>query len=1330
MHKNENISYSIGLDIGTNSVGWAVTDQNFNLLKKGSKNMWGSRLFESAVVAANRRNSRSIRRRYNKRRERIRLLQEIMAEIVLKEDPVFYLRMSETTFLDDEDKLFFLGNDYISKHTLFVGEDYNDSNYYEKFPTIYHLRDYLCSCEQKVDSRLIYLALHHMVKYRGNFLYEGQNFSLDSSNKFIDMKSLMAKLIDYNELDLEINDNLIEQILILLKSKMPRKQKSDKCRDLLKLDKKNKDIFSNFFSGLVGNKFNFTKIISLETLKYNNDDIKLKFSDSTYESQLDEVSLDIGEYIEFIDDMQRMYSWIELNGIVCSSDSEISISKSMIQRYNNHKDDLKCLKKLVKDFDLNVYNELFKSEKKELHNYYNYINHPKDTTREDFYKYLEKILTKINSDEANYCLTKIENDDFLLKQNERSNGEIPYQLHLNEMIKILDHQAKYYDCLKDNRDKIISILTFRIPYYYGPLDGNDKFGWLEKNEGMENQRILPWNHDQVVDVEKTATNFMEKLTNNCTYLPNEPVMPKNSLTCNLYEVLSELNKIRIDGKLITKGDKDKIIQDLFMKKKTVKDSDLKKWCKKNRINLNCDDLTITGYQKEERFASSLNSWIDFTNIFGEINDDNYEMIEDIIKDLTIFNDDKILKRRINKLYNLTDEQTKKILNLKYTGWSRLSRKLVDGITTTMNDNRKMTILDIMKERNLNLMEIINKDQWAFKKIIEKANYNLNEGKFNYEDVANLAGSPAIKKGIWQALLIVEEITKYMKHRPANVYIEFAREEGEKKRSTSQIKRLQNIYKDLILQTNQDVEVRKQLNKEKNDVRLKNERLYLYYTQMGRCMYCDELLDFNRLFDNDTYQIDHILPRSLVPDDSIDNKVLVCANCNQRKIDDLVVPFDIRNKKGEWWEYLFKNKLISSKKYYNLLRNEINDNQIDRFINRQLVETRQIIKNVANIINNYYHDTNVVEIRANMVSEFRAKHKIYKNRNVNDFHHAHDAYIACVLGTYIKKRYPNLNAAFEYERYIRFAKKDKKKDKYGFIVSSMSYPAFDNDTGEFIWDNRCIGKIVKCFNYHDCFVTKKLESNDRELFKVTICKNAVNSDNGKTKAKIPVNKKRKNVDKYGGFEGVEYSIYAIEGKKKKKIVRTLVGVPLIYRQSDEKTKIEYIESSQKLTDVKIIQEIKKNQLIKRDGGFFYLTAATEIVPAWQLTLSSDENKLVNMLEKACKYGQYDNINPNLVDALYLKLTDKIERFYPKYGSIAKKLIDNYGLFEKLEIKDKAYVIGQILNITSSGPQNGNIKLDSFKLGSRIGRLQSQTISLDDTIFYNQSVTGLYCQEMKL
>ena len=59
--------YYLGLDIGTNSVGWAVTDENYNLCKYAGKRMWGIRLFEGGETAEQRRISRSNRRRLSER---------------------------------------------------------------------------------------------------------------------------------------------------------------------------------------------------------------------------------------------------------------------------------------------------------------------------------------------------------------------------------------------------------------------------------------------------------------------------------------------------------------------------------------------------------------------------------------------------------------------------------------------------------------------------------------------------------------------------------------------------------------------------------------------------------------------------------------------------------------------------------------------------------------------------------------------------------------------------------------------------------------------------------------------------------------------------------------------------------------------------------------------------------------------------------------------------------------------------------------------------------------------------------------------------------------
>ncbi len=74
-------NYNIGLDIGTSSVGWAVVEENTQkIIRKGKKALWGVRLFDEASTAEVRRSFRSTRRRYDRRRERINLLQKEFEE--------------------------------------------------------------------------------------------------------------------------------------------------------------------------------------------------------------------------------------------------------------------------------------------------------------------------------------------------------------------------------------------------------------------------------------------------------------------------------------------------------------------------------------------------------------------------------------------------------------------------------------------------------------------------------------------------------------------------------------------------------------------------------------------------------------------------------------------------------------------------------------------------------------------------------------------------------------------------------------------------------------------------------------------------------------------------------------------------------------------------------------------------------------------------------------------------------------------------------------------------------------------------------------------------
>lgn len=164
--------YFLGLDMGTGSLGWAVTDDLYQVLRRHGKSLWGVRLFESANTAEERRLHRTARRNLDRRGWRIQVLQELFAEEISKVDPGFFLRMKESKYYP-EDKRDEDGKCPELPYALFVDKTYTDKEYHKEFPTIYHLRKRLMETETMPDIRLVYLALHHMMKHRGHFLLSG-----------------------------------------------------------------------------------------------------------------------------------------------------------------------------------------------------------------------------------------------------------------------------------------------------------------------------------------------------------------------------------------------------------------------------------------------------------------------------------------------------------------------------------------------------------------------------------------------------------------------------------------------------------------------------------------------------------------------------------------------------------------------------------------------------------------------------------------------------------------------------------------------------------------------------------------------------------------------------------------------------------------------------------------------------------------------------------------------------------------------------------------------------------------------------------------------------
>ena len=166
--------YLVGIDLGTDSCGWCLTDETGKIVRKNGKCLWGARLFEESESCAERRSFRSDRRRLQRRNERIKLLQNLLEDEITKVDNKFYIKLNESQLLDED-------RSYRYDYNFLEDKEYN-----KKYPTISHLRYHLLVSNQKEDIRLIYLAVANILKNRGHFLFEGANFSSSGTNEIIE----------------------------------------------------------------------------------------------------------------------------------------------------------------------------------------------------------------------------------------------------------------------------------------------------------------------------------------------------------------------------------------------------------------------------------------------------------------------------------------------------------------------------------------------------------------------------------------------------------------------------------------------------------------------------------------------------------------------------------------------------------------------------------------------------------------------------------------------------------------------------------------------------------------------------------------------------------------------------------------------------------------------------------------------------------------------------------------------------------------------------------------------------------------------------------------
>ena len=1024
------------------------------------------------------------------------------------------------------------------------------------------------------------------------------------------------------------------------------------------------------------------------------------------------------------------------------SGTEAPLSSSMVRRFTEHKEDLERLKRFFKSHPTYDYNSFFNDNTKPY--YAGYIDGK--TSQVEFYKAVKKFFEKDN--DAHWIIDKIDQEDFLRKQRTFDNGAIPHQIHLAELKAIIEKQKKYYPFLEKEAERIEIILTFRIPYYVGPLsNGHSKFGWIVRRG---NEAIKPWNLEEQIDKGATAEQFITRMTNRCTYLPSENVLPKHSLLYEKFMIFNELTKIRyvlennkhfaVDNEM-----KIKIFEVLFKKTRKVTEKQLLAFFDKEYPDFHITKVMGLD-RKKPQFNSSYATYHDLKKIVSQEyldNPENAEEIEDIIQTLTLFEDREIIREKLSEYKDhFTKEQLKKLERRHYTGWGQLSKKLICGIRDKQTHKTIMEFLEDDGYTNRNLMQLVTADELSFAKEIKDAS-SIDTTQSLRELVQEIPGSPAIKKGIHQSLKIVEEIRRVMGYDPENIVIEMAREaqttaEGERRSR----ERMRSLEKALA-----EFEGKVNVSLPKENKLLTNKRLYLYYLQNGKDIYTGADLDINLL---STYDIDHIIPQSFIKDDSLDNIALTTREDNRGKLDNVPSSEVVRKMKG-YWQQLLKAGLMSDRKYNNLTKAErggLTEDDKKVFIRRQLVETRQITKHVARILDERFnHEKNesgepirkvrVITLKSKLVSDFRKKFELYKVREINDFHHAHDAYLNAIVGTLLLKKYPKLESEFVYGAFKKlttrqtYEKATRRFLFYSNILNFLNGPLEERVTedGEMIWDNDKDLPIVRnILNIPQVNIVKKIERVEKgPLYKETIHPREVKDD-----SKLISIKRDLPTKKYGGYkEPLEaYSLLvAFEEMVKgtKKISRKVVKIPIKDIVLVEKDVIGYL-NGKGINNTIGIFKIYKNSLFEFENGRRrLLSSATELQKGNTFYLSKEFIPLLYNCSKYVDeseddYDKYISEHKMLFEPLFERIMDFVDSYIqkPKVSDRLRKVFNTrFSESNNLEIA-KSFV--NLLTITNLGASSTFVFF-----GEEITRNNYRYNSSKehaDGILVLQALTGLY------
>lgn len=562
----------------------------------------------------------------------------------------------------------------------------------------------------------------------------------------------------------------------------------------------------------------------------------------------------------------------------------------------------------------------------------------------------------------------------------------PSSAYADEAKRILEKQAEYYPEITETFvDDVLSLIRRKREYFVGP--GNEKsrtdYG-IYKMDG----RTLDNLFDELIGTDKIS---------------GEKRASASSLTAQIYNLLNDLNNLTVpnteDGKITTETKK----EILSAAKSADGQFGIVQICK--LIGAKKEEIKGFRIDKSEKpIIHTLAGYRKFRKALAEIGVEANELdpiFFDKIADILTLNTEKAeIRKQLDKAdFAISNEVKELIVN-------KNKEFLVDGRATWHSFSYKTLNLLIPELLNtseeqmtiLTRLGLMKPDNEKYKGLKNIPALKITEEIYN----------PVVAKSTREAINVFNAIAKRVgAENIEHVVIELPREDNEEDARKNIVKmQKQNEAEKAaadneILQQLPNSVSNSELLLKYRQIRGLSQKVRYWYQQENICPYCGKKIEAIQLINNnESFEIDHIIPISVSYDDAQNNKVLVHSQCNQEKAQQ--TPLGWINNGGGFGqtkaEYIAKvkaNKRYSKNKNDNLLNDaDLNDIITRRsFIQRNLNDTRYASRVVLDEFYSFFKSNNlptkVKVVRGKWTSQMRKKwNRVGGLAKTRDTHHHH------------------------------------------------------------------------------------------------------------------------------------------------------------------------------------------------------------------------------------------------------------------------------------------------------------------------------------------------------